>query len=277
MLHLYKLVDPSKDLLLTDFLEEVEEFVDQICYRGSQEGWPSGYTLNDIIRYSGHNRWISFKRSLESNHNKLIEQIVNTDSGNLRLNNLIKLILSSYQKIEYFIVSHLPSEDFYSRWSNGEELEGGPWNRLDIAFELQSVILKIFSKVKEIDSSLIPNSMHIVKNERKDNNSSKLKDSRLSVIFQKLLEKGFVDLSGEGPQYLWKAEKGLYGYFVDIVTECLEMRSDSNKIPWYKFKDIIVNHDKILRSARDRVSKYNAELLPKPNGYRVILEIVSKS
>lgn len=276
MKHLNKLINSSKKVTFPDFLGEVEEFIALIRYDVNQEDWESDYTLNDIIRYSGHNCWISFKKSLEANNHRLIELIIETNPEHHRINNIIKLILKRYLQIYNFITSHLPSPDFYTHWSTGKLADCENWRRLDIAFELQHVILRIIRKIEEIDQTLIPSNNIVGSVGSIEKTLPKLEDNRLNKIFIGLLAKEYVAIS-ENNQYIWKGDSGLYGYFVDIVSEQLKMRPDSGKIPWIKFRDIIMNHNKLLTTAQDRVSKYNSELLTKPNGYQAIYEIIMES
>lgn len=187
------------------------------------------------------------------------------------------MITKQYSHIYEFIIRHFPCEDFITRWLNDDIPFDGQWDRVDIAIELKGVIYEILTKISNIDSNLVLHSLESNIKQSQQITFPEFEDNRLSMIFLKLLNARYVELSSDRRKYRWIGDNGLYGYFIDIVTEYLKIRKDSGRIPWKYFEGIIENHKSILTTAQDRVSKYNGSLLPKPDGFKDINDIIITS
>lgn len=56
--------------------------------------------------------------------------------------------------------------------------------------------------------------------------------------------------------YYWDKEYGLFGYFVDKVSEYLNLRESSDRIKWGPFRKAFLNFDKLEKEARNAISRY---------------------
>ena len=56
--------------------------------------------------------------------------------------------------------------------------------------------------------------------------------------------------------YYWDKEMGLFGYFVDQVSEFLDLRDSADRIKWEPFKKAFINFDKLEKEARNAISRY---------------------
>lgn len=56
--------------------------------------------------------------------------------------------------------------------------------------------------------------------------------------------------------YYWDKEMGLFGYFVDQVSEFLDLRDSADRIKWEPFKKAFLNFDKLEKEARNAISRY---------------------
>ena len=56
--------------------------------------------------------------------------------------------------------------------------------------------------------------------------------------------------------YHWDKEMGLFGYFVDQVSDFLDLRDSADRIKWEPFKKAFLNFDKLEKEARNAISRY---------------------
>lgn len=69
----------------------------------------------------------------------------------------------------------------------------------------------------------------------------------------------------ESPEGLkWAASASLYGYFVDKVSDRLDLRGNNNRIPWKTFDAIIANSDSMKATAKAAVNDYTNKGLNPP-------------
>lgn len=275
MRNLKKLIFDIENPSLTDFFCEAEEFINKLCHElYGKYPWAEDTSFSDIIKYD-HCGWIAFKRSLQTHSHKLINLITLSDSNNKRLNNVIKMITDSYIWIMQFIDSRYPFPDFEEKWKE-EDSHALEYRRIDIAVELKTVLSQILEKIRQIDPSLVRNVSHENESSDKIGTLSKTEKQRLDLIIKSLVKKNFISISEDNSRYRWIKPAGLYGFFIDSVSERFNLRPDSGRIPWKKFEPIFENHNEILMSAKDRVSKYNSEIQPKPEGYKKILDMITE-
>lgn len=97
-----------------------------------------------------------------------------------------------------------------------------------------------------------------------------LTTARGQAILSKAVEDGLLKM--EGGRYVWKGTHALYGYFVDRVTDALDMRPENDRIPWASFR-FVMNHVAIVDTARRAVSMYTHGA-PPPEGDMIIDAII---
>lgn len=83
-------------------------------------------------------------------------------------------------------------------------------------------------------------------------------------LFERAITKGLVSMDGD--KYRWNDTASLYGYFVDKTSSYLNIRPSNERIPWKKYKAIIINHTKLLATAKQAVNDYKNKELPPPEG-----------
>ena len=101
---------------------------------------------------------------------------------------------------------------------------------------------------------------------------TELNTDRAKEIFAKAVEAGLMS-----KDYEWLGTASLYGYFVDRVSKELDITTGAGRIQWALFKKMIVNHDKIVSTAKQAISDYkNKNLLP-PNGDDIVDKIIKET
>ena len=99
-----------------------------------------------------------------------------------------------------------------------------------------------------------------------------LNTDRARAIFAKAVEAGLMS-----KDYEWLATASLYGYFVDRVSKELDITTGAGRIQWALFKKMIVNHDKIVSTAKQAISDYKNKNLPPPNGDDIVDKIIKET
>lgn len=101
---------------------------------------------------------------------------------------------------------------------------------------------------------------------------TELNTDRAKEIFAKAVEARLMS-----KDYEWLGTASLYGYFVDRVSKELDITTGAGRIQWALFKKMIVNHDKIVSTAKQAISDYkNKNLLP-PNGDDIVDKIIKET
>lgn len=90
-------------------------------------------------------------------------------------------------------------------------------------------------------------------------------------IFKKAIGVGLMEY--ENGVYKWCKSKRLYGYFVERVTEKLEIRHNNNRIPWQKFS-FVANHKEMLRAAKEAINDYKNKRFSPPEGDDIVNNIL---
>lgn len=99
-----------------------------------------------------------------------------------------------------------------------------------------------------------------------------LNTDRAKEIFAKAVEAGLVS-----KDYKWLATAGLYGYFVDMVSKELDIKTGAGRIQWALFKKTIVNHDTIVSTAKQAINSYNNKGFSPPNGDDIVDKIIKET
>ena len=99
-----------------------------------------------------------------------------------------------------------------------------------------------------------------------------LNTDRARAIFAKAVDAGLMS-----KDYEWLGTASLYGYFVDRVSKELDITTGAGRIQWALFKKMIVNHDKIVSTAKQAISDYKNKNLPPPNGDDIVDKIIKET
>ena len=90
-------------------------------------------------------------------------------------------------------------------------------------------------------------------------------------IFKWTIENLLMEITPNG--IIWKGTHELYGFFVDKVSEILDIRGSNDRIPWRKFR-FVLNHEKMLATAKQKVQDYKNNGENKPEGFREIMRLL---
>lgn len=74
--------------------------------------------------------------------------------------------------------------------------------------------------------------------------------------------------------YFWDKEMGLFGYFVDKVSEYLDLRDSADRINWEPFKKAFFNFDKLEKEARNAISRYKTPRGKYPDNGDLVKEAI---
>lgn len=125
------------------------------------------------------------------------------------------------------------------------------WNK-----ERKRVLMEFRDKfVSQQPQSLNPEPQQVAKEFESD---------EARYLFERAITKGLVSMDGD--KYRWNDTASLYGYFVDKTSSYLNIRPSNERIPWKKYKAIIINHTKLLATAKQAVNDYKNKELPPPEG-----------
>lgn len=93
------------------------------------------------------------------------------------------------------------------------------------------------------------------------------------LLFKKAIDEGYIDGSTYKWDYSIRGRKSLLAYFIDKASDYLELRDDSERIPWATFLFLMKDRSDI-DYLKGVVSGYNHPEHPKPepNGFRIIKE-----
>lgn len=125
------------------------------------------------------------------------------------------------------------------------------WNK-----ERKRLLMELRDKfVSQQPQSLNPEPQQVAKEFESD---------EAKYLFERAITKGLVSMDGD--KYRWNDTASLYGYFVDKTSSYLNIRPSNERIPWKKYKAIIINHTKLLTTAKQAVNDYKNKELPPPEG-----------
>ena len=95
---------------------------------------------------------------------------------------------------------------------------------------------------------------------------------KLITFFEITVNKGLMEKDGN--KYKWINTNSLYGYFVDKVSDKLNLKSSSNRIRWKLFEGIVTNHKSMLPTAKQAVNDYKNKSLNPPEGDDIVNDIL---
>lgn len=91
-------------------------------------------------------------------------------------------------------------------------------------------------------------------------------------IFEYAIKEGLMERNGN--RYKWTKTNSLYGYFVDKVSDKLDLKSSANRIQWKLFERIVTNHKELLSTAKQAVNDYSNKNLPPPENDNIVNSIL---
>ncbi len=91
-------------------------------------------------------------------------------------------------------------------------------------------------------------------------------------IFEYAIKEGLMERNGN--RYKWTKTNSLYGYFVDKVSDKLNLKSSANRIQWKLFERIVTNHKELLSTAKQAVNDYSNKNLPPPENDNIVNSIL---
>ena len=77
----------------------------------------------------------------------------------------------------------------------------------------------------------------------------------------------------EGDLYRWTGTASLFGYFVDIVSDTLNVRPSNGHIPWKIFKIAFQRSDSDIATAKQAINDYRNKGLSEPEGFLGIKKV----
>lgn len=77
----------------------------------------------------------------------------------------------------------------------------------------------------------------------------------------------------DGNLYQWKGTPSLLGYFVDIVSDYLNVRPSNGRLPWKLFKTAFQCSDTDIATAKQAVNDYKNKSQSEPEGFLYIKNI----
>ena len=80
----------------------------------------------------------------------------------------------------------------------------------------------------------------------------------------------------DGSLYRWTGTASLFGYFVDLASEKLNVRPWNNRIPWKIFKTAFQCNESDISTAKQAVNDYKNKRLSEPEGFLEIKETCKK-
>lgn len=224
------------------------------------DSWDDGMKLPDIIRFS-HWKWISFKNSSVNDRSDILDELAN--ARNLEITKqIVRKILSTYGDILEFIKE---------RRSDTPEDEVDHCSTEGIALELRQVLTETITIISEIMGE--DSCFNSVKPEKRQKGPQRdcFETDKAKKLLEDLRNLGLIEKNGN--DYTWKKTAILYGFFVDVSSIYLNLRSSNKRIPWRKYEKLFTNHSELLSSARSGVNVYNNGRQVKPDGHETILKL----
>ena len=100
---------------------------------------------------------------------------------------------------------------------------------------------------------------------KKQNLPKELDTDEAQALFQNLINWGYCVY--EGNLYKWESTPSLFGYFVDVASNFLNIRPSNNRLPWKIFKIAFQCSDKDISTAKQAVNAYKNKGLSEPEGF----------
>lgn len=91
------------------------------------------------------------------------------------------------------------------------------------------------------------------------------------ALFQEITDLGYCTFDGN--LYQWTGTPSLFGYFVDIVSDFLNVRPSNGRLPWRLFKPTFQCSDTDISTAKQAVNDYKNKNQSEPEGFLSIKNI----
>lgn len=219
--------------------------------------WDDNMKLPDIIKFS-HGKWISFKNISKNGRSAILNGLVN--APNIEISKrIVGKILLIYKSILDFI---------QERRTNTPEEKVDHWSPEGIALELRQVLAESILTISEIMGEEPCINQKITDIRQGESNPCGFNTNKAKALLRGLAKAGLVEKRGDS--FTWLKSASLYGYFVDVSSTYLSLRSSNNRIPWSKYELLFTNHSKMLSTARSGVNDYTNGRQVKPEGYEII-------
>ena len=98
-----------------------------------------------------------------------------------------------------------------------------------------------------------------------------LNTDNVKKLFNKAIEAGLCVADGE--LYEWKDKPSLFGYFVDVVSDFLNVRPSNSRLPWKIFKEAFKRSDKDVATAKQAVNDYKNKNQSEPEGFLIVKKL----
>lgn len=93
----------------------------------------------------------------------------------------------------------------------------------------------------------------------------KLDTEKSKTLFQKIIDLKYC--ISDGNVYKWTGSPSLFGYFVDVASDFLNVRPSNNRLPWKIFKIAFQCSDTDISTAKQAVNDYRNKGLSEPEGF----------
>lgn len=98
-----------------------------------------------------------------------------------------------------------------------------------------------------------------------------LDTDKAKVLFQQIIALGYC--ISDGNLYRWTGTPSLFGYFVDVVSDFLNVRPSNGRLPWKLFKPVFQCSETDLATAKQAVNDYKNKNQSEPEGFLSIKNI----
>ena len=105
----------------------------------------------------------------------------------------------------------------------------------------------------------------LVEKKEKESLPNKLRTKEAKDLFKKIIELGYC--VKDGGLYKWTGTDALYGYFVDVASDFLNVRPSNNHKPWKIFSTAFQCCKRVENNAMQAVNGYKNKGLSEPEGF----------
>lgn len=92
-----------------------------------------------------------------------------------------------------------------------------------------------------------------------------LDTNKAKTLFQQITDLGYC--ASDGNLYRWTGTPSLFGYFVDVVSDFLNVRPSNGRLPWKLFKPAFQCSETDLATAKQAVNDYRNKNQSEPEGF----------
>lgn len=131
-----------------------------------------------------------------------------------------------------------------------------------------------FDSIEERRALLLKSSQNVKQKEKEQCSFTfpkELDTVEAKGLFQKIIDLGVC--VHDGNLYKWKGTPSLFGYFVDVGSNYLNVRQSNGRIPWKLFQPVFQCSDTDISTAKQAVNGYKNKNLSEPEGFLDIKKI----